>query len=143
MIRNYTFWTKAFIATSILTAVIHSISLFVKPVATNDTEEQLLQLMATYKMDAGAGFNPSMRDLFTALSSCFSLVYLLGALVTWYLLRKKLNAEILKGIAGIQLIIYGISFVVMLVFTFLPPIVLTGLALIFVSLSYVSNRTAQ
>lgn len=142
MLRSYIFWTKAFIVTSILTALVHSISFFVEPVATNETEEQLIQLMATYKMDAGNGFHPSMRDLFNALSSCFTLVYFLGALTSWYLLRKQVNAEILKGISGIQLIIFGAAFVIMLLLTFLPPIILTGLTFLFISLAYFLNKSA-
>ena len=141
MLRNYTFWLKAFVVVSIFTALVHSIGLFIKPVAANETEEHLLQLMETYKMNAGAGFDPSMRELFTALSVCFTLVYLLGAFTTWYLIKKKLKEEILKGITVIQLIIFGVSFVIMLVFTFLPPIVLTGLTFFLLVLAYLTNQS--
>ena len=140
MLRSYIFWTRAFIVIAILTALVHSISFFVKPVAANETEEQLIHLMATYKMDAGSGFHPSMRDLFNALSSCFTLVYFLGGLTTWYLLNKKVDAEILKGISGIQLVIFGAAFVIMLLLTFLPPVILTGLTFLFISLSYFLNK---
>jgi len=141
LLRNYTFWLKTFVVVSILTGLVHSISLFIKPEAANETEEQLIQSMEIYKMNAGAGFDPSMRELFTALSSCFTLVYLLGAFITWYLIKKKVNAEILKGITVIQLIIFGVSFIIMLVFTFLPPIVLTGLTFFILALGYVTNKS--
>jgi hypothetical protein len=140
MLRSHIFWTRIFIVTSILTALVHSISFLVEPVAANDTEAQLIHLMATYKMDAGSGFNPTMRDLFNALSSCFTLVYFLGALTNWYLLHKKVDPRILKGISGIQAIIFGGAFLIMLVLTFLPPIVLTGLSFLFITLAYLFNK---
>jgi hypothetical protein len=140
MIHSYIFWARIFIITSILTALVHSISFLVEPVAANKTEEQLLHLMATYKMDAGSGFHPSMRNLFNALSSCFTLVYFLGALTIWYLLKKKVDPKILKGISGIQVIIFGSAFLIMLVLTFLPPIVLTGLSFLFITLAYLLNK---
>ena len=73
-----------------------------------------------------------MKDLFTALSACFSLVCLLGGLTLGFLARKKADVRILKGVVGIHVLVFGICFAVMAVFTFLPPIVLTGL--IFISL---------
>jgi hypothetical protein len=81
-----------------------------------------------------------MRDLFNALSSCFTLVYFLGALTNWYLLQKKVDPKILKGISGIQVIVFGSVFLIMLVLTFLPPIVLTGLSFLFISLAYLFNK---
>lgn len=115
----------------LLTAAIHSISLFVKPEPQNDTERQLVEVISM-KLDLGAGFHRSFANLFTALSSCFSLLCLLGGLILFYLGRKIPVPEIWKGILNINLIVFGICFAVMAVFTFLPPIILTGL--IFLSL---------
>ncbi|HEY4611920.1 MAG TPA: hypothetical protein VII11_02945 [Bacteroidota bacterium] len=132
MFKRYTFWLKTAIVFQLLTAAIHSLSLFVTPVPQNETERQLLDLMTNYRQDAGAGFTPSAADLMKALSSCFSLVCLLGGLTNAYLLKKNVSVEILRGMTGIQLLVFGICFAMMAFFTFLPPIVLTGL--IFVSL---------
>jgi hypothetical protein len=52
---------------------------------------------------------------------------LLGGLTIAYCLKKKVTTDILKGIVRIQVVIFGMTFAVMLIFTFLPPIVLTGL----------------
>ena len=73
-----------------------------------------------------------MKEIFIALSSCFSLLCLLGGLTLGYLARVRADAKLLKGVVGVHLLVFAICFGVMVVFTFLPPIVLTGL--IFVSL---------
>jgi hypothetical protein len=50
----------------------------------------------------------------------------------------RIGAEILKGIVCINLLVFGICFVMMLVFTFLPPIVLTGLIALFLMLALIT-----
>lgn len=127
MLKRYTFWLSAAVIFMFLTAAFHALSLFVRPEPSNDTERQMLELMFSYKMDAGAGFHPTFSNLMTALSSCFSFVCLLGGLTLGYLVIKHTEPNIMKGIIGINLIVFGAIFVVMAVFTFLPPIVCTGL----------------
>lgn len=132
MLKSYRFWLWAAVVVLLLNALIHSMTLFVQPVAQNDTERQLLELLVGYKQDFGAGFKRSMKEIFIALSACFSMLCLLGGLTLGYLLRKQADAWIMKGVVCIHTVVFGICFVVMAVFTFLPPIILTGL--IFVSL---------
>ncbi|MBK9731841.1 MAG: hypothetical protein IPO83_11245 [Chitinophagaceae bacterium] len=127
MIKKNTFWLSAAILFQLLTAAAHSMSFFFSPEGADDTERQLILLMKTYRTDAGAGFAPSTQDIFTAFSACFALLYLLGALINWYLLRRKTDAVTLKGIVNINMLVFGICFAVMANFTFLPPIILTGL----------------
>jgi hypothetical protein len=140
MLKRYTFWLWMAVVFMLLTGAVHSISLFVHPVPANEVERQLIELMTTYKNDFGAGFHPTMGNLFTALSSCFSLLCLLGGLTNAYLLKKKIHAGILKGFVWINLLVFGICFVMMLVFTFLPPIVLTGLIVLFLALTLITIR---
>jgi hypothetical protein len=127
MLRRYTFWLSAAVIFQFLTAAFHAVSLFVRSEPTNDSERQLLDLMTNYRMDAGAGFHPSFSNLMTALSSCFTFVCLLGGLTLGYLMIRHTEPNIMKGIIGINVIIFGAIFVMMAVFTFLPPIVCTGL----------------
>lgn len=136
MLKRFPFWIWGAIITQLLSAAIHSVSFFVNPKPENDTEKQLLDLMSSYKPDLGAGFHPSFASMFTALSLCFTLICLFGALLNWYLKKKKLDPAIWKGVLLIQAIIFGAMFVTMAVFTFLPPIVCTGLIFIFVCGSY-------
>ena len=42
----------------------------------------------------------------------------------------------MKGVVGIHVLVFGICFAVMAVFTFLPPIVLTGLIFLSLLLAY-------
>ena len=133
MLKGYRFWLWMSVVLLFLTALIHASSLFIPPPAPqNETERQLLELLANYKQDFGAGFQRTMKDIFLALSACFSLVSLLGGLTLCYVARKQTGLGILKGLVGIHVLVFGICFGVMAVFTFLPPIILTGL--IFLSL---------
>lgn len=119
-----------------LTALVHTSTLFVQPAPQNDTERQLLDLLANYKQDFGAGFQRTMKDIFWALSACFSLVCFLGGLTLCYLGRKRIEVEVLKGVVGIHVLVFGICFGVMAAFTFLPPIVLTGLIFLSLLITY-------
>jgi hypothetical protein len=129
MFKRFSFWLWLAVVFQLLTCAIHSIGLFVTPSPANETERQLIDLMLHYKLDMGAGFHRSMWNLFVALSSCFSLLCLLGGLTNIYLLKKKVEASIVKGLVGIQLLVFGICFGVIVALTFLPPMVLTGLVL--------------
>ncbi len=130
MLKRYTFWFSAAIIFQLLTGLLHSISLFVDAAPANETERQLHTLITTYKMDAGVGFQPTFSNLFTALSSCFTFLCLFAALTNGYLLFKHTEPNVMKGIIGINVVIFGAVFVMMAYFTFLPPIVCTGLIFI-------------
>ena len=96
----------------------------------NDTERQLHELITTYHPDMGGGFHPSFWNLFTALSACYPLLCILGGLTIGYLLLKHTGPEIMRGIILINLVVFGVCFAVVLVLTFLPPIIVTGLIVI-------------
>lgn len=140
MIKRYTTWLWASAIAQFLTAALHSISLFVSPEPADETQKQLIALMTNYKLDLGGGFHRSMAELVTALSSCFSFVCLLGGAITVYLLLKRAGAEVLKGITVINLLIFGAMFVVMIVFTFLPPIICTGATTAFLIGAWLTNK---
>ena len=140
MLRRFTFWLSVAIVLQLLTGVGHSVGIFIAPRPANETERQLVELLLNYEQDMGAGIHRTMWDLFRALSSCFSLLCLLGALTNIYLLRKQVSADLVRGLVGIQVIVFGICFGVMAVFTFLPPIIATGL--VFVSLAATFFTTA-
>ncbi|MBK8464628.1 MAG: hypothetical protein IPL32_02250 [Chloracidobacterium sp.] len=127
MLTRYTFWFTAAVLIQLLTGVFHGFSLVIQPEPANETERQLLTLMSTYKMDAGAGFAPTFQNLFTALSSCFTFLCLFAALINGYLIWKHTDVNVMKGIIGINAAVFGSVFIVMAYFTFLPPILCTGL----------------
>lgn len=128
---KYSTWLKLAIGLQLVTALIHSLSFLTTPVGTNDQEKMLIELMYTYKMDLGAGYQRTMHEVVNALSACFSLIYLFGGVLNIFLLRQKADPALMKGILSIQLAIFGFAFALMVIFTFLPPIVLTGLVFVF------------
>ncbi len=127
MLKRYTFWLTAAVLFQFLAAILHSLSFIVEPELHNDTERQLHQLITEYHADMGAGFHPSFWNLFTALSACYPLLCVLGGLTLGYLLLKNTGPELMKGVILINVGVFGICLVVMAVFSFLPPVVLTGL----------------
>lgn len=136
MFKRYTFWLWTAVVFQLLTAVVHSLTLFFTPEPNNETERQLMQLMTTYRPDLDPVFHPTMDNLVTALSACFSFLCLFAALINGYLLRKKAAPDLLHGIIFINVLVFGACFTVMAVFTFLPPIILTGLIFVNLVLSY-------
>lgn len=140
MFKKFSFWIWGTIVLQLLTAAFHSISFFVKPEPANEIERQLFELVNSYKPDVGMGFNPSFASLFTGLSICFTLLCLFGALLNWYFQNKKLAADLWKGFLFIQIIIFGALFIAMLVFTFFPPVICTGLIFVFIFAAYLSVR---
>ena len=138
MLKKFQFWLKVTFILQWLTSFFHALSLLNKAKAENATEQQLLDLMNNYHIDAGAGFTPNMQDLFTAMSICFTLLVFMGGLINWFLLRVKAEERIMKGIILIELIIFGICFLAMGFLTFLPPVILTGLIFLTLILSYLT-----
>ncbi|MFZ1527960.1 MAG: hypothetical protein WAT19_04360 [Ferruginibacter sp.] len=124
-------WLKLAMIMQFITAAAHSLSFFVKNEPKNDTEKQLYDLISNYKMDAGAGFHPSFLDLFNTVSSSLTLLCLGAGLINLFLLRSRAQARTIKGIQGIFAIIFGISFIVNLFLSFLPPIICLGLIFLF------------
>lgn len=136
MLKRYSFWLWVAIVFQLLNAAAHSLSFIITQVPNNETERQLLDLMSTYQLDMGAGFHRTTHQLFTALSACFPLLFLLGALNNIYVLKKKVDPSFLKGLLAIQVIIFGICFGLTVVLTFLPPIVMSGLVFIFLAVAF-------
>jgi hypothetical protein len=140
MFKKFSFWIWGAIVTQLLTAAFHALSFFAKQEPTNETEKQLIDITTTYKADLGMGFHRTFAELFTAVSLCFTLICLFGALINWYFKKKNLDAGLWKGLLLIQMIIFGAMLVAMLVFAFAPPIICTALIFIFVSASYFTAK---
>lgn len=138
--NNYLLWIRVTAMLQIITACIHGMSFLREAMPANETERTLHQLMSTYRPDLGPLFHPTTGDIFTALSACFSFLYLLAGMTNLYLLQKNLSPHIWKGLVSINLVIFGGAFLVMLLLTFLPPIVLSGVVFISLSFAYATNH---
>lgn len=133
--KKFSFWLKAATIFQFIFAAIHAVTLFINPAPGNETEKQLQTLMDTYQFDFGAGFHRTMNDFVMVFSASLCLLYVLGGIINAYLLRKKADAAIMKGIITINLVIFGICFGLIVKFAFLPPIILAGLVVLFLLLS--------
>jgi hypothetical protein len=133
--KKYSTWLKTAAIFQFIAAILHAITLFVTLPPNNETEKQLFTLMDNYRLDFGAGFHRTMGELLFALSACFCLVCLLGSLLNWHLLRKKVEPGIMKGVITINLLVFGILFGLTATFAFLFPIILSGLIFLFLIFS--------
>jgi cellulose synthase/poly-beta-1,6-N-acetylglucosamine synthase-like glycosyltransferase len=136
---NFLFWLRAAAILQLLTGAIHALGFVIQQEPSNDTERQLMELMSTYRLDM-APFHPTMQHLMEALSSCFTFLYFLGGFTILFLSGKGLSPETWKGLTGIQVLIFGAAFLVMLLLTFLPPIIITGLVFVALCLAYATNH---
>lgn len=131
-------WFKNAFVLQILTALFHSLSFFNKPTGSNATEQQMIDLMTTYRMEMGAGFSPTMLDLMTALSAGFALLFLLGGLMNWYLWRTVSDRAVIRGSVLIHVFVFGVIFSVNLFLTFLLPVLFSGLVVLCLLLALIT-----
>lgn len=140
MFKKFSFWIWSVVLLQFATGAIHSVGLFVEAAPANETEKQLTALVDGYHMNAGMGFTPTYGNLFFALSSCFTLLCFLSAGINLYLWKKKVPLAVMKGVMGINAIIFAVCFGIMAAFTFLPPIVCTGLILVSCCAAYFTAK---
>ncbi len=138
MLKRYTFWTKLAAVFQILSAAAHSMSFLKEPEPANEHERQMIDLMTGCHMKMGGGFEPTMYDILNALSACFPLFYLLGAVVLFFLLRKNVGTDVMRGMLTIQVLFFGFAFALMAWLTFPPPIIMTGLVFLFLLIARVT-----
>lgn len=136
MISNFSFWIWGTIIAQLLTAFFHSLSFISPAKPRNEMEKQLVEITTKYKLDMGAGIKRSFYNLFIGVSSCFTIIYILGATLNWYFVKTGISADVWKGLLLIQLIAYSIVFILQVRFTFLPPIIVTGLVVLFLAGTY-------
>lgn len=126
------FWFNGLITAQLLTGIAHTLGMFITVPPANETEKQLLYLTTNYYRDMGMGIHRSAYEITFAISSCFSLLCFFGATANIYFR----NETRLKGFVGLQLVFFGTLFGIILVYTFLPPIVLTGTVFLFNLVTY-------
>jgi hypothetical protein len=117
----------------VLLGLAHSLSPFEKPVPANETERQLLDLMANYKFNL-MGSVRSMADLLRGFSVTFMLAALgIGALD---LLLSRERAGMLKRVAIINVIWLAVMTAVSLRYFFAAPTSFLGAALLIFALAW-------
>ena len=142
MFNRFSFWIWGTIVLQWFTAVLHSIGQFLapEPESMDEKEKMLIDLMANFKKDFGVGYVRSTDDFVFALGISFTLFCLFAGFVNWWLYKKRISAEVWRGLLVIQIVIFGITFLTMHFYTFLPPVVCTGLIFLFSIGAYISSR---
>jgi hypothetical protein len=80
-----------------------------------------------------------MGNLMTAFSISFALLLILGGAVNWFLLAKKAEVAIVRGVIGINMIVFGALFIALLFLTFIFPIVCMAFVFIALLLTYLTT----
>jgi hypothetical protein len=142
MFSDFSFWIWGLIIAQLLSAFFHSLSFIAKPKPRNETEKQLIELTGNYKADMGGGIKRSFGQLFIGLSTCFTMVYTMGAAINWYFFKTAITPGTWEGLLLIELVAYGLLFLFMIKFTFWPPIIVTGLVFIFTAGAYIAVQNS-
>lgn len=127
MLKRYTFWLIAAVLFMFVNGLMHLVTLFFALTPDTADETTMVTLMTTLRLDVGSGFRPTFYEIHTAMSASFSLLCFLGGSLTGFLLIKDIDIPIMKGIISINLAVFGVLFLLLAWFTFLPPILMTGL----------------
>jgi hypothetical protein len=117
----------------VLLGLVHSLSLFAKPVPANETERQLLDLMSSYRFNL-MGSMRSADDLDRGFSISF-IVGMLGLGVLDLVLARE-RAELLKRLALINTIWLAAMSAVSLRYFFAAPTSFLVAALLIFALSW-------
>ncbi|MBK7937795.1 MAG: hypothetical protein IPJ82_12190 [Lewinellaceae bacterium] len=125
---NYKTFFKFGSWTLIVTAGFHALSFIGQPEPANDTERQLMDLMANYKQDLGAGIMRSTKDIFTFLSLCMSFLCLFAGISNLIVSKYFDNEALAKRMITFNVIFWTVVLVPLYLLTFLPPQVCFTLA---------------
>lgn len=99
MFAGFSFWIWFTTIMQVLTAVFISTSLFAKTKPRNDTDKQLY----------------------------LALIYIFGALINWYFLKQGMTQDIWHDLMLMEMIVFGLVFILQIRVKILLPIIATGL----------------
>lgn len=119
--------------TLLIMGLVHSLSFFAKQVPTNETERQLLDLMANYRFNL-MGSMRSMNNLLRGFSISFMLAALVMGAVDLVLCRER--AALLKRVALVNAIWLATMTAVSLRYFFVIPISFFVVALLIFVLAW-------
>ena len=71
------------------------------------------------------------------LRGCLPLLCVLGGLTLGYLMWKHAPPTLIKGVIGINLLVFSVLLVVVFVFAFLPPVICVGLIVLNLLIAYI------
>ena len=122
----------------IATGIIHLFAHFTGITPSNETENQLIDMMSSYIMQP---INRSMMDLFKGFSLFYALFFLMtGELNLWLARAYKENPAELKKVAFVNMVGLGIGTGVSFYYFFSAPILCIVIALICFVISFFSIK---
>lgn len=107
--------------TLIATAGIHLLSFVAPQEPANDTERQLMDLMANYKQDLGFGITRSTKDLFTFLSLCMSFLCVFAGISNLIVVKHFDNDALAAKVVTFNAVFWTVLLLPLYLLTFLPP----------------------
>lgn len=107
--------------TLIATAGIHLLSFVAPQEPANDTERQLMDLMANYKQYLGFGITRSTNELFTFLSLCMTFLCLFAGISNLIVAKHFDNEALAAKVITFNVIFWTVVLVPLYLLTFLPP----------------------
>jgi hypothetical protein len=119
--------------TLLIVGLVHSLSFFAKQVPANDTERQLLDLMANYRFNL-MGSMRSMNNLLRGFSLSFMLAAFVMGAVDLVVCRER--ASLLKRVALVNTIWLATMTAVSLRYFFLMPTSFLVVTLLFFALAW-------
>ena len=121
------FWFRLGSYAMMVTAALHTIGhFFGRPEPTNETEETLLTLMTTYRIDFG-GMERSMMDLMRGYSLTFAAAFLFAGVMNLAVIRSQAaNHSLIRTVTLIDVFYAAALLAVSMVYFIYPPMVLVG-----------------
>ncbi|MCB0527921.1 MAG: hypothetical protein H6575_01115 [Lewinellaceae bacterium] len=112
----------------VATAGIHMLSFIGTPEPANETERQLLDLMANYKKDMGAGVMRSTAEIVTFLSLCMTFLCFFAG-VSNLIAARQFDDRVFAGrLIAFNVLFWTVLLIPLYLLTFVPPQVCFTLA---------------
>ena len=107
----------------------HSLSLFITQTGENEPAPDV-KPDDDLQDGLGSRVSSDVSKSLYSLSSSFTFLCIFAALINGYLLWKHTEPSVMKGIIGINVVIFGAMLAMIAYFTFLLPIICVGLIFI-------------
>lgn len=127
----------------LVTGCIHLMSFIGKPAPVNDTERQLMDLLANYRFDLGAGTTRTMQELINFFSLSMSLLCFFAGFLNSMLIKYFDNEELAKKAVIFNAIFWTVYLIPLYLLTFLPPQICFTIAWLGFVLAYWFFRKRQ
>ena len=125
---------------TVITGILHLSTLLAPVTPKNETEEQLLSLMREYKFDLGGGIERSIHEIMTGLSAGFGIFIVFAGVLNLFLFGRGSFFQN-RNIVIANIFLWTILLVIVWIFFFWPPMILTSLCWIFYLLAYLGMRS--